>query len=106
MIYSDAYQNILNKIAAFYVYTGSSLNLDDIENVNCVEFEYYFNLFKEKFEKENENKNEFIQNTFEFARNCVEVICKTIANVWGGGNSNIQSKISDLSSSIKDLNYK
>lgn len=66
------------------MYSGSGIPIEDIENLTSVEFEYYYKIFKEKFEKESENRNEFIQNTFEFARKCVEVICKTIANVWGG----------------------
>ncbi|MCS7316905.1 MAG: hypothetical protein NZZ41_01095 [Candidatus Dojkabacteria bacterium] len=97
-MYSGSYQQILNEIIELFVFSGSSLTISDIENLTCVEFEYYYKIFKEKFEKENENKNEFIQNTFEFARRCVEVICKTIASVWGGDDASRNS--------LHDFKYK
>jgi hypothetical protein len=82
---SSAYQQVLNEIAELLIYSASSINIEEAEELSCVEFDYYKNIFKQKFEKELENKNEFIKNTFEFAKKAVEIICKTIANVWGGG---------------------
>jgi hypothetical protein len=48
------------------------------------EFTYLRHIFKEKFEQEQKGKQEFIKNTFEFAKKAVEVICKTIAYAFGG----------------------
>ena len=87
----SAYQQVLNDIAELLIYSSSSINIWEAEELSCVEFEYYKNIFKEKFEKELENKNEFIKNTFEFAKKAVEIICKTIANVWGGSMSGLNS---------------
>lgn len=87
----SAYQQVLNDIAELLIYSSSSINIGEAEELSCVEFEYYKNIFKQKFEKELENKNEFIKNTFEFAKKAVEIICKTIANVWGGSMSGLNS---------------
>lgn len=84
-MHMSAYQQVLNDIAELLIYSSPSINIGDAEELSCVEFDYYKNIFKQKFEKELENKSEFIKNTFEFAKKAVEIICKTIGNVWGGG---------------------
>ena len=88
---SGAYQQVLNDILELLIYSSASINIGEAEELSCVEFDYYKGIFKEKFEKDTENKNEFIKNTFEFAKKAVEIICKTIANVWGGSMSGLNS---------------
>ena len=57
-----------------------------VEQVNA-EMAAYGRITKQtaddKFDAEAKNKQEFIKNTFEFARKSVEVICKTIAGAFG-----------------------
>lgn len=65
------------------VWAAPSINIVEIDNIDLHEFELYRKVFKEKFDTEAKNKQEFIKNTFDFARKCVEVICKTIAGAFG-----------------------
>lgn len=88
MHFNTSYSNILSEISELYIWSNG-INIKDIEDLELMEFEAYRNIFKAKYEKENDAKKEFIKNTFEFARRCVEVICKTIAGAFGtkSGNS-------------------
>lgn len=88
-MYSDSYQKVLNDIIELVVFSNNAISITEAEEIGCVEFEYYKNIFKEKYTKDIENKKEFIQNTFEFARKAVETICKTIINAWGIGISGL-----------------
>lgn len=86
---AGAYQQVLNELLEITIYSSASININEAEELSCVEFEYYKSFFKQKFEKEMDNKNEFIKNTFEFAKKAVEIICKTIANAMGAGMSGL-----------------
>lgn len=59
-----------------------------------LDFINYRSIFKSRYEGEADNKKKFIENTFEFARKSVEVICKTIAGAYGTktNNSKLGSK--------------
>jgi hypothetical protein len=81
---NSAYQQVLNDIAEIGIFCSPFINISEAENLSCVEFDYYRSIFKEKFEKEQENKAEFIKASFEFAKKCTEAICKTVAGVFGG----------------------
>jgi hypothetical protein len=83
-MYVDSYVNILNKIAKMGVVADSFINISNAEEMNCVEFDFYLNAFTEKYEKESESRKELITAAFKTAKNCTEIICKTIGGVFGG----------------------
>lgn len=77
------YQQMVNHAIELLIWAAPSINILEVDYLDVAEFELYRKVFKNKFEQEQDNKNEFIKNTFEFARKCVEVICKTIAGAFG-----------------------
>lgn len=84
MQHNSSYQQVLNDIAEIGVVSASFINISQAEDLSCVEFDYYREIYKQKYEKEQENRAEFIKSTFDFAKKCTEAICKTIAGAFGG----------------------
>lgn len=84
MLYGESNQKVLHDTIELLVWSQGYININDIQEFPCDEFFYIRNIFKDKFEKEQEQKQEFIKNTFEFARKGVEAICKTFAYAFGG----------------------
>ncbi len=70
------------------------MTVDIIESMSMGDFLNYRNIFKSKYDGDAENKKKFIENTFDFARKAVEVICKTVAGAYGtkSDNSKLGSK--------------
>jgi hypothetical protein len=83
MLMDSCYKAILNECIELVIWAAPSINIGEVDNIDLHEFEIYRKVFKEKFDAEAKNKQEFIKNTFEFARKSVEVICKTIAGAFG-----------------------
>lgn len=83
MLMDSCYQKVVNECIELAIWSAPSINIPQIDNLDIVEFDIYRKVFKNKFEEEAKNKNEFIKNTFEFARKGIEVICKTIAGAFG-----------------------
>ena len=79
----SSYQATFHECVELVIWASPSINIDGVDNLDIYEFEFYRKVFKDKFENDAKNKQEFIKNTFEFARKCVEVICKTIAGAFG-----------------------
>lgn len=75
-------QKLTNEIIELLIWSNGFINKCEIENFTVDEFFYYRKIFKDKFEKEQDNKQEFIKNTFDFAKKGIEAICKTIANAF------------------------
>jgi len=88
---NSAYQQVLNDIAELGVVSSSFINISEAEDLSCVEFDYYRSIFKQKYEKEQENKAEFTKASFEFAKKCTEAICKTIAGVFGSKSGSVDT---------------
>ena len=84
MLLGESNQKTLHDIIELLIWSQGYININEIHELPCEEFMYLRNIFKEKFTKEQEQKQEFIKNTFEFAKKGIEAICKTIANVFGG----------------------
>jgi hypothetical protein len=75
---------MLNEVFELLVWSNGVVgDIEIIENMSLSDFINYRNMFKPKYEAEAENKKKFIENTFEFARKGIEVICKTIAGAFG-----------------------
>ena len=83
MTFDLGYRNTINQIIELLVWSDTTLKKDEIEEMDQIEFDIYRAFFKKKYEDDNEQKKKFIENTFEFARKSVEVICKTIAGAYG-----------------------
>lgn len=83
MLFNSSYDYTLHNISELLVWCNGIINIDTIDNLDLYEFEVYREIFKNKFEAEQEGKKEFIKNTFEFAKKGVETICKTIAGSYG-----------------------
>lgn len=84
MSFDSSYIQTINEISELIVWSSAGIgNLEIVENMSMLDFINYRSIFKAKFEGEAENKKKFIENTFEFARKSVEVICKTIAGAYG-----------------------
>jgi hypothetical protein len=83
MLCNSSYQQIINEIAEIGIWASPFINIGDAENLTCREFDFYKEVYKEKFEKEQENKQEIIKKAFEFGADCTKAICKTIAGVFG-----------------------
>jgi hypothetical protein len=77
------YKAVLNECIELVVWAAPCINILEIDEIDLHEFDVYRKIFKEKFDAESKSKQEFIKNTFEFARKCVETICKTIAGAFG-----------------------
>jgi hypothetical protein len=84
MLLNESNQKLLHEIIELLVWTEGFINISEIKEFQCDEFFYLRNVFKEKYEKEQDSKQEFIKNTFEFAKKGIETICKTIAYAFGG----------------------
>jgi len=83
MLMNSCYQQELNYEIELLCWGDKLFTYSEVENLDTHEFEVFRNIFKEKAEAEAKAKQEFIKNTFEFARKCVEVICKTISGAFG-----------------------
>ena len=79
----SCYKATINECIELVVWAAPSINIGEVDDLDLHEFEIYRKVFKDKFENEAKNKQEFIKNTFDFARKSVEVICKTIAGAFG-----------------------
>lgn len=80
----SSYHKTLYEIAELGIWAAGFINISEVENLTCVEFEFYRNVLKEKYEAEMENRKDLIEKAFKFGGNCTETICKTIANAFGG----------------------
>lgn len=78
MMMNSSYQRVLHEIAELGIWGGDFINIDNAENLSCVEFEFYRSVFKKKFEEESEGKKKLIEAAFEAARKYCESICKNI----------------------------
>lgn len=83
MHFNSSYMSILQSVSELLVWASGYINIGEVEKLDLYEFEAYREIFKYKHESEQDDKKEFIKNTFEFASKCTENICKTIANVFG-----------------------
>lgn len=83
MHFDTSYEGVLHSASELLVWSEGIININDIENLDLYEFEVYREIFKNKFEAEQEGKKEFIKNTFEFAKKGIEAICKTVAGAYG-----------------------
>jgi hypothetical protein len=83
MTFDLGYRNAINQIIELLVWSNGLLNIDQINELDHLEFEFFRIFFKKKYTDDNEQKKKFIENTFEFANKAVEVICKTIAGAYG-----------------------
>ena len=88
----SCYKAVLNECIELIVWAAPSINIGEVDEIDLFEFEVYRKVFKDKFESEAKNKQEFIKNTFDFAKKCVEVICKTIAGAFGTKTSSSNIK--------------
>lgn len=76
---NSSYDELLHHISELLIWSNGFINIGEIENLDLYEFEAYREIFKHKYEVEQEQKKEFTKNTFEYAKKAVEAICKTIA---------------------------
>ena len=83
-MFDTSYQQILNNIAELGIWASPFINRCDVEDLSVFEFEFYRTIFKEKYEKEAENKNQVISKAFEYAGECTKAICKTLGGMFGG----------------------
>lgn len=74
---------LFQNVSELAIWSSGIININDIYNLDLYEFEVYREIFKNKFETESESKSEFIKGLIEFAKRCVESICKTIAGAYG-----------------------
>jgi enolase len=84
MILEYSVQRITHEIIELLIWSNGFINISEAHQMTFDEFHYLRKIFKEKFEQEQKNKQEFIKNTFEFAKKGIEIICKTIAGAFGG----------------------
>lgn len=95
MTFESSYIQTVNEISELIVWSeGQVGNVLIIEELSLLDFINYRKIFKSKYEAEAENKKKFVENTFEFAKKGIEVICKTIAGAYGTktGGSKLGSK--------------
>ena len=83
MRFNASYEGVLHSVSELLVWSNGIINISEVENLDLYEFEVYREIFKNKFEAEQDGKKEFIKNTFEFAKKCTEAICKTVAGAYG-----------------------
>jgi hypothetical protein len=84
MTFESSYLQTINEIAELIVWSDGNLgDVNSIESMCMVDFFNYRKIFKGKYEGDAENKKKFIENSFDFAKKAVEVICKTIASSNG-----------------------
>ena len=83
MLCNTSYQQTLNEIAEIGIWASPFINIGDAENLSCLEFDFYRTVYKEKYEKEQEHKQETIKKAFEFVGECTKAICKTVAGIFG-----------------------
>lgn len=83
MHFNTSYSGILQSVSELLVWSTGYINIGEVEKLDLYEFEAYREIFKYKHEAEQDEKKEFIKNTFEFASKCTENICKTVAGVFG-----------------------
>lgn len=84
MILNYSVKRLMHEIIELLIWSNGFINISEIYEFNNDEFIYLRSIFKDKFEQEQKSKQEFIKNTFEFARKGIEIICKTIAYAFGG----------------------
>lgn len=84
MILECSAKKLLHDVIELLIWSNGFINISNMENMDNNEFLYLHKIFKEKFEQEQKNKQEFIQNTFDFAKKGIEIICKTIGYAFGG----------------------
>ena len=87
MASNSSYQQILVNISELCVWASPFINIGDVENMSCVEFDFYRNTFQEKHESDMEQKSKLIEAAFKAAKSYTETICKTIGSVFGGKKS-------------------
>ena len=90
MTMDSCYKAILNECIELVVWAAPSINIGEVDTFDIHEFDIYRKVFKDKYEADTKSKQEFIKSTFEFARKCVEVICKTIAGAFGTKTTNVK----------------
>jgi hypothetical protein len=84
MSFEGSYIQTINEISELLVWSeGCVGDVKTIEELSLIDFINYRQIFKSKYEGDADNKKKFIENTFEFARKAVEVICKTVAGAYG-----------------------
>lgn len=89
MSFESSYIQTINEISELIVWSDGGVGtINTIEDMSMVDFLTYRSIFKSKYEGEADNKKKFVENTFEFARKAVEVICKTIAGAYGTKTNN------------------
>jgi hypothetical protein len=94
MSFEGSYLQVMNQVSELLVWSDGIIGDSSvIEEMSMLDFLSYRNIFKAKYEGDSENKQKFIENTFEFAKKAVEVICKTIAGAYGTktGNNKLSS---------------
>lgn len=92
MSFGTSYQNTLGESAELAIWSDGIINIGDIDSLDVLDFYFYRELFKKKFEEEKKSKSEFIKGCFEFAKKAVEVICKTIGGSYGTKPGSIGKK--------------
>lgn len=85
MGFDSSYQQILGEIAQLNIFSGGSLSISEIEDLDLIDYYFYKEIYKNHYEQEQNNKQELIKQSFEFAKKSVEIICKSIGGLGGTG---------------------
>jgi hypothetical protein len=85
MGFDSSYQQILSEIAQLNIFSGGSLSISEIEDLDLIDYYFYKEIYKNHYEQEQNNKQELIKQSFEFAKKSVEIICKSIGGLGGSG---------------------
>lgn len=84
MSFESSYIQTINEISELLVWSDGVVgDIKILEDISIIDFINYRQIFKAKYEGDADNKKKFVENTFEFARKAVEVICKTVAGAYG-----------------------
>lgn len=84
MMCESCYLQVLNDISELGIWAAPFINIEEAEELTCLEFEFYRNVFREKYEKEQENKMEIIKKAFEYGGQCTKAICDSIGKAFSG----------------------
>lgn len=83
MLCNASYQQTLNEIAELGIWAAPFINIGDAKSLSCREFDFYRSVYKEKFEQEQEHKQETIKTAYKFAGECTKAVCRTVAGIFG-----------------------
>jgi len=80
MMDDGGFAKILSQAIELMIYSNGSFNFADIQEMSADELPFFLHEFKKIYTEKEKNKNEFIKNIIEFAKNYLNNIIKAFSS--------------------------